>query len=170
VDAYLALVSKRDERNYAERQIPTDIASRILDAGRLAGSAANRQPWRFLVLENDDLLRAVAESVYVPSNLLGAQLVIVIAVHGKGPIQFDAGRAAQNMMIAAWNEGVASCPNGMPDADHTAELLGLGEDERPVVVLSFGYPSRARDPEARASEDWIERADRKPREEVVQRL
>jgi nitroreductase len=170
MDAYLALVSKRDERDYAERPIPDDVARRILEAGRLAGSAANRQPSRFLVVENDDLRRRVAESVYVPGNVLGAQLVVAIAVHGKGPTQFDAGRGAQNMMIAAWNEGVASCPNGIPDAGRMAELLDLGEDERSVIVLSFGYPSRARHPEARSPEEWIERADRKPLEQVVQRL
>ena len=170
MDAFLAIVSKRDQRQYAERPIPEEIVRRILDSGRLAGSAANRQPWRFFVLENRELLRQVAENVYVPDNLLGARLVVAVTVQGKGPVQFDAGRAVQNMMIAAWNEGVVSCPNGIVDAEKTAELLGLGEEERPVVVISFGYPTRPRDPESRSPEEWIERANRKPFEEVVQRL
>jgi nitroreductase len=74
------------------------------------------------------------------------------------------------MMLAAWNEGVTSCPNGMPDADKTAELLPLGEDERPVNILSFGYPARPRDPESRSADEWIARVNRKPRDEVVQRI
>ncbi len=49
MDAYLAVASKRDQREYAERPVPTDAVRRILDAGRIAGSAKNRQPWRFLV-------------------------------------------------------------------------------------------------------------------------
>jgi nitroreductase len=170
LDAFLAIVSKRDERRYADRPIPDEVARRILDAGRLAGSGGNRQPWRFFVLENAELRRAVAENTYVPSNLLGASLIVAVAVQGKGPVQFDAGRAAQNMMIAAWNEGVVSCPNGVVDVDKTADLLGLGEGERPVVVLSFGYPARPRDPERRSAEEWIERINRKPFDEAVQRL
>jgi nitroreductase len=170
VDAYLALVSKRDQRKYADRLIPDAVARRILDAGRLTGSAANRQPWRFLVIEDRDLLRRLAEMVYVPDNLLDAGLVVVITQQGKGPGQFDAGRAAQNMMLAAWNEGVVSCPNGVKDSKAAAELLGLAEEEQPVIVLSFGYPARERDPEARSPEEWIEHVNRKSFDEVVQRL
>ena len=47
MDTFLAIVSKRDTRRYSERPIPDDIVHRILEAGRLAGSAKNRQPWRF---------------------------------------------------------------------------------------------------------------------------
>jgi nitroreductase len=74
------------------------------------------------------------------------------------------------MMLAAWNDGVASCPNGLADTDAAAELLGLEGDERPQIVLSLGYPARARDPEARPAEEWSRRARRKPLSEIVQRL
>lgn len=170
MDAYLALVSKREVREYAGRPIPEQAARRILDAGRLAGSANNRQPWRFLVLDDRAALERVAETVYVPRNLLGAALVVAIAVSGKGPVAFDAGRAAQNMVLAAWSEGIGSCPNGMPDSQRTAEALGLDPDWQPVIVLSFGYPARPRDPDARSPEEWIRRADRKPLEEVARHL
>ncbi len=170
MDVYLAVTSKRDERRYADRAIPEEVVRRVLDAGRLAGSARNRQPWRFLVLEDRRLVERVAETVYVPGNVLGARLVVAIVPRGGGPVGFDAGRAAQNMMLAAWNEGVVSCPNGMPDAERTAEALGLDAGERPVIVLSFGYPARPRDPEARPPEEWSGRAQRKPLDEVVRRL
>jgi nitroreductase len=71
------------------------------------------------------------------------------------------------MMLAAWNEGVTSCPNGLTDADAAAETLGLGEDESVVNILSFGYPAEPRDPQSRPAEEWIRRAKRKRREEVV---
>jgi nitroreductase len=91
-------------------------------------------------------------------------------VSGKGPVAFDAGRAAQNMMLAAWNEGVVSCPNGIANPESLAELLGLEADVQVQIVLSFGYPARAREPEARPPEEWIRRADRRPLGEVARHL
>ena len=91
--------------------------------------------------------------------------MIAILVSGKGPVAFEAGRAAQNMMLAAWNEGVVSCPNGITNAESLTELLGLEADVQVQIVLSFGYPTR--DPQARPPEEWIRRADRRPLEEVA---
>ena len=86
-------------------------------------------------------------------------------------VAFDAVRAAQNVLLVARNEGIGACPNGLPDPDRVGRvLLGLGEDERPVIVLTFGYPGRARDPQRRSADGWIVRADRKSLEEVVRRL
>ena len=170
MDTYLAIASRREDRSYVDRPIPEEVVRRILEAGRVAGSAANRQPWTFHVLEDRALLEIVAETVYVPSNLLDASLVVVISVRGGGPASFDAGRAAQNMMLAAWNEGVGSCPNGMPEASRTGEALGLESEQQPLIVLSFGYPARPRNPESRSPEEWIERANRKPFDEIVKRV
>ena len=165
MDAFLAIVSKRDLRRYADRPLPEDVLTRILDAGRLAGSARNRQPWRFVVVESADLKERLAETVYAPDNVRGAP--VAIAIVGKGGL--DVGRCAQNMMLAAWNEGVGSCPNGMPDPARTAAVLGLGEGEEPAVVLTFGYPTFRPRPERRSPEEWGALADRKPLEELVER-
>jgi nitroreductase len=159
VDVYLAIASKRDERRYAARAIPADARRRILDAGRLAGSSQNRQAREFVVVSDAE---ALAETVYVPSNVRTAALVVGIV----GRNGFDVGRAAQNMMLAAWDEGIASCPNGIKDASAAEALLG-GEA---AVILSFGYPARPRDPSARPAEEWSERANRKPLDDVVRRL
>jgi len=158
MDAFLAIASKRDERAYAERPLPDDVVTRILDAGRLAGSAVNRQPWQFVVVSDRD---ALATAVYAPQNVLTAALVVAIV----GARGFDVGRCAQNMMLAAWNDGVASCPNGIRDAERAAQVVG-GEVG---VVLSFGYPARPRDPESRAAAEWSARAKRKPLDELIRR-
>jgi nitroreductase len=170
MDAYLAVVSKREVRQYADRPIPEEVRRRILEAGRIAGSSANKQQRRFVVAESDEAVERLARTVYVPTNLTEAGLVVAIALDGKGPLAFDAGRAAQNMMIAAWNDGVGSCPNGTSDPDGAKEVLGLGADESVAIILSFGYPARAIDPEKRSPEEWIERADRKPLDEVVETI
>src|SRR2546430_12766327 len=119
MDVYLAIASKRDVRAYAETPIPDDVVRRILDAGRLAGSSRNRQERELVVVSDKETLAA---AVFAPENVLGAALVIAIAGAATG---FDIGRAAQNMMLAAWNEGVASCPNGQRDPE-AVERLGRG--------------------------------------------
>ena len=170
MDTYLAIASRRDQRRYRPEPLSDDVVGRILDAGRLAGSASNRQPWTFVVPESRSRVEAVAKSVYVPDNVLGAGLVVAVVVTGKGPVSFDAGRAAQSMLLAAWNEGVASCPNGIAERDALHAVLELGEEETPVIVLTFGLPDRLRDPESRTAEDWSARANRRPLGDVVRRL
>jgi nitroreductase len=166
MDSFLAIVSRREVRQYDGRPLPEDAVRRILDAGRLAGSSKNRQNRRFVVVRGRT--QEVADAVYAPRNVLGATLVVAVVTSGKGPLAFDAGRAAQNMMLAAWNEGIGSCPNGVADADAMRRALRLGDDEQAAIVLSFGYPLRPSSPERRSPERWIERADRVPFDDAVE--
>ena len=166
MDTFLAIASRREVREYEPRALPPEVEERILDAGRLSGSAKNRQPWRFDVVRGELL----AEHVYEPDNLRGAPFVVALVVSGKGPTSFDAGRAAQSMLLAAWNDGVGGSPNGIAEEEPVRKALGLAEGERVAIVLSFGYPARPRDPSARSSEEWSARANRKPLDELVRRL
>jgi nitroreductase len=166
MDTFLAIVSKRDTRRYADRAVPEDVEARILEAGRVSGSARNRQPWRFLVVESDAALSGLADAVYAPDNVRGAQLVVAIVSSGG----MDTGRCAQNMMLAAWNDRVASCPNGIADADAARAALGLGGDDQVGTVLTFGYPAHGRTGESRSADEWLARADRKPLDELVERV
>jgi nitroreductase len=170
VDVYLAIASKREVRGYVDRPLPAEVVERIVEAGRVSGSSMNRQPWRFFVLESPEVREAVAEAVYTPTNLTGAALAVALVVKGGRTADFDAGRAAQSMMLVASNEGVGSSPNGVADPERFADVLGLEHDERAAIALSFGYPVRPARAEDRSPEEWIERARRKPREEVVRRL
>ena len=171
MDAYLAVASKREVREYADRPLEPEAERRILDAGRVAGSSKNRQARRFVVVRDDGVREEVASSVYDGDTVRGAALVVAIVVGPKGPTAFDAGRAAQNMMLAAANDGIGSCPNGVADAERLRAALGHGEDEKVVIVLAFGYPLRPRrDPESQPAEEWVARADRRPFEEIVSEL
>jgi nitroreductase len=166
VDTWLAVASRREVREYADREIPEETVARILDAGRLAGSARNRQPWRFLVVESEDRRRRLADAVYAPENVQGARLVV--AILGRGGL--DIGRCAQNMLLAAWNEGVGSCPNGIQAPEDAQRALGLDADDEVAVVLTFGFPARDLDPLRRTPEEWSERANRKPLDELTRRV
>jgi nitroreductase len=157
MDTYLAIASRREVREYTDAPIPEDVVHRILDAGRLSGSSRNSQQWEFVVVGDKEALAAV---VYAPGNVLGANLAVAIA---GSAFQFDKGRAAQNMMLAAWNEGVGSCPNGISDAEAAERIVGA-----PVgMVLTFGYPAKPRDPSSRSAEEWSAQAKRKSFDEVV---
>jgi len=169
VDTYLAVASKRDWRSYADRPLPDEAVDRILDAGRLTGSAMNRQPWTFVVVRDPARKEALAATVYAADNVRTAPLAIAIATPGGGNA-IDVGRAMQNMMLVAWNEGVVSCPNGMPDAAAAAQVLGLEGDLQPVNIVTFGYPRRDLDPSSKPAEDWSREATRKPLSEVVKRI
>lgn len=170
MDAYLAVVAKREVRNYADRPIPAEVVDRLLEAGRVTGSSMNRQAWRFLALESHGIREAVAEVVYAPDNLRGAALAVAIVVTGGATADFDAGRAAQSMMLAALTDGVGSCPNGVADRERFAELVALEGEERPSIVISFGFPAGAYRPEDHPPREWIRRARRRPATEVITRL
>ena len=165
MDTLLAIASRREVRDYDPRPLPPEVEDRILDAGRLAGSSKNRQPWHFHVVPG----RLLVDSVYEPTNLRGSPFVVAIVVSGKGPVSFDAGRAAQNMLLAAWNEGVGGSPNGVSDEPAARAALELEDEERIAIVLSFGYPAKRRDPESRSAGEWSSRARRRPLQEVVRR-
>jgi len=170
METILAIASRRDERGTLADPLPPELVLRLLDAGRLSGSSRNGQPWIFAVPSGRSRIEELAGAVYVPENVLNAGLVVAILVAGKGPVSFDAGRAAQSILLAAWAEGLASCPNGIADVDAARRALDATEDETPVIVLSFGFPAKPRDPNVRSAAEWSERANRKSIEEVVRWL
>ena len=170
MDTFLTIASRRETRDFSDRPLPGEVVERILDAGRLSGSSQNKQPWTFLIVESPDRREALAEAVYEPGNVRGAQLVVAIVMAGKGPTSFDAGRAAQNMLLAAWNEGIGGVPNGVADEARAREVLGLGNDDKLPIVLTFGYPAKSRDPDSRPPREWSARAKRKALDEVVRRI
>lgn len=160
METWLAIASKRDLRAYADTPIPAEAERRILDAGRISGSSRNSQRWEFVVVEQAQ--QELAHAVYAPHNVASAALVIAIVGDAGG---FDVGRASQNMMLAAWDQGIASCPNGIRDGEAAARICG-GEVK---MIISFGYPATPRDTSARPADEWSARAKRAPLDELVRR-
>ena len=140
MDAYACIRTKRDSRSYAGRAVSEESLARILQAGRMAGSSKNTQPWAFVVLRDEARKSELAACGQFAGHVPSAPLVIAIVLTPGGGA-FDAGRAAQNMMLAAWAEGITSCPVAMHDRECAARVLGLPEEHRVAIVLSFGYPA-----------------------------
>ena len=144
---YDAIRTKRDTRVYAERPIPEETLRRILQAGRMAGSAKHAQPCRFIVLRDrahrEELAACGDYTNHIPRAAVAVAIVTLPDAGQWEPIRatsFDAGRAAQNMMLAAWAEGISSCPVTMHRHDDAARVLGVPPDHRVTWVLTFGYP------------------------------
>jgi nitroreductase len=132
--------SKRDTRAYADRQIPNETLHRILQAGRMAGSSKNSQPCRFVVLRDQGHKQELAACGDFAQHLPSAPVVVaVVLLPDGGP--FDAGRAAQNMMVAAWAEGITSCATTMHHAEDAARVLRLPPGHRVAIALPLGYPA-----------------------------
>jgi len=162
MDTYKTIVTKRDTRVFTDEPIPDDLQRRILQAGRMAGSSKNSQPCRFIVIEEQGQKEAIAKCGDFAAWIPSAPLLIAIAVPEEAPRnEFDAGRAAQNMMICAWAEQVSSCPVSMHHVECARETLGLPATYRVSVVLAFGY--RARPPKSAPE------AARRPWDEYVHR-
>ena len=147
MDAYRAVVDKRDQRAFLLRPIPEETLRRILRAGRMTGSSKNREPNRLVVIRDPARLAALATLSGFAKFLERAAAVVVIAQTERH--EFDAGRCAQNMMVAAWNDGVGSCPAHLPEAE-LATLLGIPLTLHINRVVGFGYidPDRAAPPKS----------------------
>lgn len=145
VDAYRAVVDKRDQRAFLSRPLPDATMRRILQAARMTGSSKNREPNRLVVVRERERLAALAALSPYGRWIAGAAAAVVIAQTERH--EFDAGRCAQNMMVVAWSEGVGSCPAHLPEAE-VARLLGIPAALAVNRVIGFGYvdPARAAAP------------------------
>ncbi|HJX61591.1 MAG TPA: nitroreductase family protein [Dehalococcoidia bacterium] len=142
MDAYTCIISKRDTRSYADKPIAPEVLRRILQAGRMAGSAKNTQHWRFVLLEERARKQELAACGQYAAHIPWAAVVVAIVMPEQGR-DFDAGRCAQNMMLAAHADGITSCPVSMHDQECARRVLGLPEGHRVPIVLAFGYPPAA---------------------------
>ena len=136
MDAYRAAIDKRDQRAFLPTPIPEASLRRILQAGRMTGSSKNREPNRFVVVRDRGRVAAIA--ALGPQARWVAGAAVVIALVQTERHEFDAGRCAQNMMVAAWGEGIGSCPAHVAEAELGA-LLGVPADLHVNRLIAFGY-------------------------------
>jgi nitroreductase len=139
MEAYKAITTKRDTRSYTAEPISEETLRKVLQAGRMAGSSKNRQPFRFVVVVDKGNMAELAKCGDF-SEPLGPATAAVAIVLGPEGMDFDAGRAAQNIMVAAWNEGLASCPVRIHHEDCGRKALDLPDDWRISMVVALGHP------------------------------
>ncbi len=142
MDVYQAIISLRSVRQFdLGRPIDEAVLRRILQAGRMSGSSKDSQPWRFIVVRERAMLQALSQTGDYAQHLAGAAFAVAIVFDPRfyrG--EFDSGRTAQNMMVAAWNDGLGSCIASMHREDDCKAVLGVPPELRVQHLISFGYP------------------------------
>jgi nitroreductase len=150
METWEAINRVRVVREFDGRAIEPEHLDRVLNAGRRTASSKNRQDWAFIVIRDRDHLRELAKVGRYANHLATAPAAIALVrpaarnEHQLTTYLWDLGRAAQNMVLAAWELGIGSVPATVYDLDLAGRLLGLPDDQRCDFLLSFGYPA---DPE-----------------------
>ncbi|MGE0823169.1 MAG: nitroreductase family protein [Candidatus Binatia bacterium] len=121
--------------------VPETILRQILEAGRQAHSQRNRQPWRFVLIQNHDTLQQLGALASSGPYIANAPLAIALVIEGAKNPYIDATRAAESMMLAAWGEGIGSCWVGSIDRPKVKQLLSIPDEVELVTVIPFGYPT-----------------------------
>ena len=141
MDVYEAIVDKRDTRSFSPDPVSDEDLHRVLQAGRMAGSAKNQQLNRIVVVTDPDDRATRAESGKFADWVAGAPVVLAIVAPKEGGKAFDIGRMAQNIMVAAHGSGLASCPVTFPNEDRVRDLLGFPDDHEAPMGVGLGHPA-----------------------------
>lgn len=139
------IFTRRSIRRYEKKDIPEEVLKQILEAGRQAPSAANRQPIHFVVVTDHDILKDLCDNLinrfvkYAPAAIVGCADTKSLLT-GKWAI-VDTTISMQNMVIAAWTLGIGSCWIGACDEKKVKELLKVPDKWKFVALLTLGYPA-----------------------------
>ncbi len=141
MDTLECIRKRRDIRSYLKKDVADDVIRKIIEAGRLAPSAMNLQPWHFIVIKNKDTLKELGKFCISGRFVVDASFAVVIITEPSNKWhEIDGTRAVQNMSLAAWNEGVGTCWIGAIDREKVKERLNIPKNLHILTILPFGYP------------------------------
>ncbi len=130
-------------RHFKDTPIPEPIVRQIVEAGRQTASGGNSQPWHFIVVRDKETLRRLGQLARTGPYIPQASLAIVVAMDRNPLAISDGSRAIQDMILAAWSQGVGSNWVGYNNLPEVNSLLGIPEDVSVLAILPFGYPAEA---------------------------
>ncbi len=152
MSVYETVITRRTIRRFEEdRPIEREILEKLVNAGRLAPSAANLQPWEFVIVDD----KKVCEKIFPQLRWAGyiaprgtppagerpsAYIVLVANPSINKRWQHDFGACAQNIMLCAWEMGIGSCWLGAINRKKIKEILSIPEDREVDTVIALGYP------------------------------
>lgn len=161
MSTYADILGLRASRSYDDRPLDDADLSRLLEAARWTGSSKNLQNWSFVVVDDPEQKERLLAAGDFMTPVAHAPMAMCLVQEPQG-YEFDTGRLAQNIMLAADAIGLASCPVTLHREEIASEVLGLPEDRRCRYAVAVGYPGSTSEPPRPAG-------GRKPLDELVHR-
>ena len=148
MDVFTAIKNRRSIRAYHSKPVPEEVLMRILEAGRLAPSEGNIQPWHFVVVRDAKKREELSKGRLFAGFLRESPVVIV----GCGDQQasprwhvVDVAIAMQNMVLTAKSEGLGTCWIGDFNEEKVKMLLKIPDKMKIIALLSLGFPRKKAD-------------------------
>jgi nitroreductase len=158
-DGAMALLKgRRSIRRYQDKPVPDDLLNEVLEAGRWAPSASNRQPWDFIVVRDPEIRAAVAEHAayfFIKwAHVEEAPVIIALCGDARNPVyrQFlheDIGLAGSHMMLQAAALGLGTCWLGGVNREAIGQILKVPSQTEVIGLLTLGFPAEDPAPPAR---------------------
>ena len=156
MDALEAIRKRRSVRRYTGDPIPREDMEKIIDAGRLAASGNNRQPWDFIVVTEREMIdRLKVASAWMEEA--GAIVAVVMDPSSRWWLE-DGAAAVENMLIASTALGYGSCwceGRTLPHEEEFKQLLGVPEEKRLLTLVTIGVPAEWPTREKKSLEEVI---------------
>jgi len=151
------IISRQSDRKYSERPVEKEKLDRIVEAGRMAPSACNSQPWKFIVVTDHELVVKIAEAAsakLIGMNSFVAQAPVILVIVREKPNMsskvgatiknkdyslIDIGIATENICLQAKAEGIGSCIIGWFDERMLIKLLLIPRSKRVELIITMGY-------------------------------
>jgi len=158
MDTLEAIRTRRSIRKYRTDPVPRELIETVIDAGRLAATGGNRQPWEFVVV-TDPARRAELAAMGGHGKFIEQAPVCIAVFAGEGITPFeDCAAAAQNMLLAARALGLGTCWVGNPRASFAEKartFLGVPERCKFFALIALGYPDESPEKSKRTLTDVV---------------
>ena len=158
MDALEALLTRRSVRKFKPDPVSREALARIVDAGRLAPTARNVQPWEFVVVTDGDVRRRLAELSEFGKFIANAPACIVVLATATRYYVEDGSAATANMLVAARALGLGSCWVAGEKKTYAPEIVatcGAPSHLRVVSLIAIGHPVEIPSPEKRTLDDVL---------------
>jgi len=152
MEVFEAIEIRGSIRKYKPSSIPNEHLKKILEAARLAPSAGNRQPWRFITVRSSERKKLLAEAARNQMFLADAGVIIVaLADHEAAPkwCKQDVMIAMEHIVLASTSLGYGTCWIGAFEEEQVKQLFGIPEGMAVVALLSIGVPGEKQQPKPR---------------------
>jgi len=145
-----AIRLRRSVRAYDSKPIPEDVLNEVLEAGRIAPSAMNYQPWHFIVVRDPDKRKALTDGRYAKFLTQSPVVIVGLGDRKASPTWHivDTTIALQQMVIAATSKGLGTCWIGSFYEDKVRAALEIPERYTVVAMIALGYPKEKLDMKA----------------------